>query len=330
MDAPVVDPTPNEAPGFHMLEDGPPTNRVIPLTGWFERNGFHPLMTAFMMFVVSFLLFQGLATVVAMIALIAEEGVPSPEELLLILETATGPLLLGNTIGQFLGMALPVLLWTALHTREKSAFLRLSGPDPALLGLSVLGLLALLPIIQWLGEINSFIPVPDFFVELEQAQMELIERILGSDIGLPSTVFALAITPAICEELLFRGYLQRQFERSFGIAGGIAATGILFGVYHFRLTQVIPLAVLGIFLGWLVWRTGSLWAPILVHFLNNAFAIAAASAAAANPEWGIEDIEHLHVPIPLVLSGFAVLAATVYLMNRRVAALAETPTEEVR
>ena len=165
---------------------------------------------------------------------------------------------------------------------------------------------------------------------MEEAQLELIQRILGSDIGLASTVFALAVTPAICEEILFRGYLQRQLERGFGIAGGIIATGLLFGLYHFRLSQAIPLAVLGIFLCWLAWRTGSLWVPILIHFLNNAVAIAAATAASANPDWGIEDIEQLHVPVGLVLAGAMVLAATIYLMNKRVESLAQPQTEGER
>jgi membrane protease YdiL (CAAX protease family) len=235
-----------------------------------------------------------------------------------MLESATGALLIGNTVGQYLGMAIPVLLWTRLHTSESAAFLRLEKPDMPLLGLSILALAGLFPVIQWLGEINASLPLPDVLVELEAAQLELIERILGSDISLGATVFALAITPALCEELLFRGYLQRQLERSLGIAGGIITIGVLFGLYHFRLSQALPLAALGIFLGWLAWRTGSLWVPIAIHFLNNGIAIAATSAAAANPEWGIDDIETLPVPWPFVLGGALVLAGAVFLMNRRV------------
>ena len=86
-------------------------------------------------------------------------------------------------------------------------------------------LAGLLPVIQWLGEFNASLPLPEFLRSLEDAQLKLIEKILSSDIWIGSTVFALAITPALCEELLFRGYLQRQFERSFGIFGGIVATG---------------------------------------------------------------------------------------------------------
>jgi membrane protease YdiL (CAAX protease family) len=171
-------------------------------------------------------------------------------------------------------------------------------------------------------------PLPDFLRELEDAQMALIENILASDISVWASIFALAVTPAICEELLFRGYLQRQLERSFGVAGGIIVTGVLFGLYHFRLTQAIPLAVLGIFLGWLVWRTGSLWIPILVHFCNNAFAVAASALAAANPEWGIEDVDNIHVPPSLIVGGALVVIAVIILMNRRVSLLADLQNGE--
>jgi membrane protease YdiL (CAAX protease family) len=302
-----------------VLEDGPPVVRSIPLTGWLERQGFHPIMSAFLMFVLSFVLFQGLASLIAIAFLIMDQGLPEQAELLEVLETATGPLLMGNTIGQFVGMAIPVLLWSRLHTRDSAALLRISHPDMGLTALSVLALVALLPAIQWLGQINASLPIPEFFVELERAQLELIETILKSDIALWSVVFALAVTPAICEELLFRGYLQRQLERALGVTGGIVATGLLFGLYHFRLSQALPLAVLGIFLGWLVWRTGSLWVPILIHFLNNALAIVAANLAAANPEWGVEDLEHIPVPWPALVGGTLLFAGIVAVMNRRVA-----------
>jgi len=248
-----------------VLRDGAPAYATSRLTGWLERQGFHPVLSAFMLFFVTFLLFQGLATVIALAAIASTTGLPgSPDDLLGVLEEATGPLLIGNTAGQFLGMLIPVLLWTKLHTHQSGNFLRFKAPDPTLVILSIVGLVALFPVIQWLGQINQSLPLPQFLIDLERSQMELIDRILGGDISLPATVFALAITPAVCEEVLFRGYLQRQFERAMGASGGIIVTGILFGLYHFRLSQALPLAVLGIFLGYLVWRTGSIWVVVVV------------------------------------------------------------------
>jgi hypothetical protein len=305
-----------------VLEDGAPTYARARLTGWFERQEFHPVLSAFLLFIVSFLLFQGIATVVAIVMILGSEGVPDPDSILDVLEEATVPLLTGNTVGQFLGMALPVLLWTRLHTRDTGSFLRFRGVDPALVLLASIGLFGLLPCIQWLGQINETIPLPQFLVELERSQMELIERILGGEVSIGAMVFALAVTPAICEEILFRGYLQRQFERSFGVAGGILVSGVLFGLYHFRLSQAVPLIILGVYLGYLVWRTGSIWIVVVVHFLNNGFAIVANNYVAANPDLGVEDIDAMSVPWSLVVSGAVVLALVIWFMNKRVQVLA--------
>lgn len=301
-----------------LLKDGAPAYAKSRMTGWLERQEFHPMLSAFLLFVVSFLLFQGLASLIAVVMVLTTEGFETPESVLDVLEHATVPLLTGNTLGQFLGMALPVFLWTRLHTRETGNFLRFKAPDAILLVLAVVGLVALLPGIQWLGQMNETVPLPRFLVELERAQIELIERILGGDIGLGATVFALAVTPAFCEEVLFRGYLQRQFERAAGVAGGIVLTGLLFGLYHFRLSQAVPLAVLGIFLGYVVWRTGSIWVPIVIHFVNNAFAIAANSYVASNPDIGIADIDAMRVPFTVLAGGTAIFIIVIMLMNKRV------------
>lgn len=310
-----------------VVRDGAPTFAASTLTGWLERQQFHPILSGFLLFVVTFVLFQGLATVIAVAMVASTTGFARPEDLLSALKDATGPLLVGNTVGQFFGMAIPVLLWTKLHTRQTANFLRFKAPDPGLVVLSIIGLIAVFPVIQWLGQVNQTLPLPKFLVDLERSQMELIERILSGDVSLPATIFALAVTPAICEEMLFRGYLQRQFERSLGAAGGIVVTGILFGLYHFRLSQAIPLAMLGIYLGFLVWRTGSIWVVVIIHLLNNGFAIAANSYVAANPDLGIKDIDAMTVPWPLVVGGALILAGVVTLMNKRVEEMADPQKE---
>lgn len=304
-----------------VLEDGPPIYHRAKLTGWLERQGFHPVLTAFLLFIVSFILFQGIASVIAIAIVLSDGGIGDVATILAQLEERIDALLIGNTVGQIFGMAVLVWLWTRLHTRETSAFLRVSRPDLAVVGFALFGLFGLLPVIQWLGELNQMLPLPDFLVQLEKSQTELIEQILSGGISIPTAVLALAITPALCEELLFRGYLQRQFERGFGPAGGIIVTGVVFGLYHFRLSQALPLAVLGIFLGYLVWKTGSLWVPIIIHFFNNAFAIVATNIATNNPELGLQDIEHIAVPWPVVITGAVIFAGSLYAINQRVSTI---------
>ena len=61
---------------FDTVDDGPPIVRKIPLSGWLERQGFHPLLSAFLMFVLTFILFQGIASVVALVIVVAQQGGP--------------------------------------------------------------------------------------------------------------------------------------------------------------------------------------------------------------------------------------------------------------
>ena len=81
-----------------------------------------------------------------------------------------------------------------------------------------------------------------------------------------------AMLPALCEETLFRGALQGVFERR-GPVPGVLLTGVLFGAFHLVPHTMLPAAFLGIVLGTLVVRTGSILAGVLAHFGNNFMAV---------------------------------------------------------
>lgn len=311
------------------LEDEWERSTPIPLNGWFERNTFPPLLMAFIGLVVAFLLFQIVLSPIALVVLLMLKGVPPTallEDLPALIEEQAATLLVANTIGQFLGLALPAYLLSRMHTSRPSSFLRLRGADLTFVLLAFGGLVALTPVIQWLGVINENLPLPDFVRSFEESQMELIERVLSVDTGILFNLAVLAITPAICEELLFRGYVQRQAERGLGIVGGVLFSGIVFGLYHLRLSQAIPLCVLGIYLAWLVWRTGSLWPAIIVHFANNAFAVAIGAYIARDPDLEMADLEQFEVPWYFLVLGLVLFGAVVVGIQRLARRLLEERT----
>jgi membrane protease YdiL (CAAX protease family) len=80
------------------------------------------------------------------------------------------------------------------------------------------------------------------------------------------------ITPAICEEIFFRGFIQRTFERTLGWKS-LILIGVLFGLFHFQPLGLIPLAMLGILFGYFFYRTKSLLPSMAAHFTNNFVAI---------------------------------------------------------
>ncbi len=96
---------------------------------------------------------------------------------------------------------------------------------------------------------------------------------LYSERGFLLTLIVLALTPAICEEFLFRGLILRGLESQSPPRQAIILTGLLFGIFHLNPNQIIPTTILGIIIGWLVWLTDSIWSGVLIHCLNNAIVV---------------------------------------------------------
>lgn len=90
--------------------------------------------------------------------------------------------------------------------------------------------------------------------------------------GLPplANVLLVAVLPAACEELVFRGYLYKKLIR-FGEVPYILLSGFFFGTFHGNLEQAFYAFVLGCWLAFLVCRTGSAVYGMLLHFLINFF-----------------------------------------------------------
>ncbi|NNE46999.1 MAG: CPBP family intramembrane metalloprotease [Rhodothermales bacterium] len=290
----------------------------IPLDGRLERAGFPPWLTAGLVLFMALILFQVVVAPIATFALLLMSDVGLDEMLdaiTTLVTDRTSLLLVANTIGQVLALAVPTLIIARLHSSRSADFLRLREADYRLVGLAVLGLAGLFPLVQWLGELNAAIPVPDIIREFERLMIEPIERMLSKPGALGFNIAMIALTPAICEEILFRGYVQRQVERTAGVLWGIAITGIVFGAYHLQITKIIPLSVLGIYLGYITWRSGSIIPAVIVHFANNAAAILIGTYAARSPDMTLEDLDSVQIPWYFLVAGFLFLAGSVHLMN---------------
>ena len=156
------------------ITDAWPWARHIPLVGWLERNGFHPLWTALLVFVLAFILFQ---VVIAPIVLgigiaidLAGSGAEEPPDMATILEelqTNASLMMTANTVGQWGGFALLAVAVSRLHTAAWTSFLRIRKLDPKALGLAGLGWAVLYPGVIWSGQLNEMIPLPQWLEELE-------------------------------------------------------------------------------------------------------------------------------------------------------------------
>lgn len=86
---------------------------------------------------------------------------------------------------------------------------------------------------------------------------------------LPWLLLTIAVTPAVCEELLFRGVMTRGLQPWVSPLRLCVIVGVLFGLFHADPLQVVPAAVIGVIFTWLALASGSLWPCIVVHLLFN-------------------------------------------------------------
>lgn len=141
------------------------------------------------------------------------------------------------------------------------------------------------PFINFVGELNSNMHLPEWLSgienwmkESEDKAAELTEAFLKVDTiyGLFFNVFMIAILPAIGEELLFRGVIQRIFTKmTKSNHWGIWISAILFSALHMQFYGFLPRMLLGVLFGYLLVWSGSMWLPIAAHFLNNGIAVVA-------------------------------------------------------
>ncbi|MBD5517758.1 MAG: CPBP family intramembrane metalloprotease [Lachnospiraceae bacterium] len=99
----------------------------------------------------------------------------------------------------------------------------------------------------------------------------VFEDIMSGNVLAVFSVIALA--PAVCEEMLFRGVIMHSLKAKYRVPSAIAITAALFGLYHMSLVKFIPTGLLGLLLCLVVWKTGSIYPAMLMHFINNAISV---------------------------------------------------------
>lgn len=85
--------------------------------------------------------------------------------------------------------------------------------------------------------------------------------------------FVIAIAPAVCEEMLFRGMIFHSMKARYRVSTAILAVAALFGIYHMSLVKFLPTGLLGLVICYVVYRTGSIFPGMLMHFINNAISV---------------------------------------------------------
>jgi membrane protease YdiL (CAAX protease family) len=146
------------------------------------------------------------------------------------------------------------------------------------------------PAINLLGHINSQLALPSWLSGLEQMMksMEesaavLTDSMLSTDsvLTMLANLLIIGSLPAVAEELTFRGVLQRLFQTSADTSLesakvphlAIWVTAIIFSAIHMQFYGFVPRMLMGALFGYMLVWTGSMWIPMLMHFVNNGIAV---------------------------------------------------------
>jgi sodium transport system permease protein len=214
---------------------------------------------------------------------------------------------------QLLLLGLPALLFVRLGPFEPRRALALRRPSGRSLLAALLIAAGGLPIGWLLGWLQSFV------FELPQELVSAFEGLLRADdpLRLAWLILLVAVTPAICEELVFRGVLLQGLSRRFPMWRSIAFSALIFGAFHLSSATVIrflPTAWIGLLLGYVVWHSRSIFPGMLMHFVNNATAVVLVSSPTLQ---GVVTGEGGRPQWPLLALAVLLLAAGIRLLPRR-------------
>jgi membrane protease YdiL (CAAX protease family) len=196
------------------------------------------------------------------------------------------------------------------------------GPKLKITGITLAVVLFSVPLVAYLLELNSNLPLgeemKEQFTEIEAQSERLYELLLFRNNGFQmwANLFFMALVPAVAEELFFRGALQRIFAGYFKNNHiGIIVSSALFTLIHLQPYKVIPMLVLALGLGYLYYLTNNLWYPILAHFLNNSLAVFADHwEKQGSLPTGLETVDQGNLALALI--SIAALTGLYYLLNK--------------
>ncbi|MCS7012606.1 MAG: CPBP family intramembrane metalloprotease [Chloroherpetonaceae bacterium] len=274
----------------------PPSSPVfLPYAGYFEREQFSPVLVSLAALFVLLFLYQ-IGGAIFTIALAGVESLTAPTG-------HEGAMRAAQVLSQIVFLAIPTLILVSLHTGRKPfsaismEFLAWRAtPSIHTLLYSSLAIMAMSPFLSYVGDLqlvimNDVLGWGDAIRPLYAQYKALLERLtlVRTPLEFIAVVGVVVLTPAICEELLFRGYVQRNFQRAMPSRRAVVVVGVLFGLYHLNPAQVIPLILLGVYLSYLRASSGSLLVPIVAHFANNFFSVLGLIAIRHKEQLGISD-----------------------------------------
>ncbi len=208
----------------------------------------------------------------------------------------------------FLTFTIPAIIFKMMSGKKVSRPVRSVAKLPKSTPLVII---ASISIILSTAFVNSMLVSAFGFSEFMQSATEPTGRMSAFEII--ATGIAMAVVPAICEEILFRGTVLSALL-PYGRSFAIISSALLFGLMHQNPAQLFYATMAGIVLGYVYTKTGSIWCGVLVHFFNNLVSVIQ-TAALANLSQPLA--EKLIVLIQLAAIGLGALSLIILIRLER-------------
>lgn len=235
-------------------------------------------------------------------------------------------LALNGLITVLLFAALPLALTQFSSIPWKSGLAMRGAPPVSFVAAAVLGV-SLWPFAYELVLLQSPDRVEEFvkLFEYLKAQFDAVPLIWK--------LITLALLPAACEELFFRGYLQSAFRAEMASWLAVGLSSILFGLFHVVVRDALfferfaPTCFLGLILGIVCLKTGSVWPGMLLHCVHNGLLLTVSGHTELLKSWGIGNGEEQHLPaVWLIGAGVLAIGALATLFMQRTKAVTAEKT----
>ncbi|MCQ2298151.1 MAG: CPBP family intramembrane metalloprotease [Bacteroidales bacterium] len=189
-------------------------------------------------------------------------------------------------LSQLVSFVLPPVLLAVIYRHDMRQLFQLDF-STGKWGLGLVGLVILvlaMPICDWVAQWNDgwhfgsgvWGKIESSLREMNNELSATTEKLLYADnVGrLVFNLVVVALIPAVCEELFFRGALQQLLSKWFRQPHvAVVVTAVVFGLAHGELFALMPRIVLGLLLGYLFFYGGSMVVNSMVHFMNNAMVV---------------------------------------------------------
>ncbi len=219
-------------------------------------------------------------------------------------------------------MLIPAILYLRFTGYSLKKVFRLNPISSGIFLFSIIIGLSLIPVLNYVESMIQLFTGPEWLTELQYEMAADIEKTLTITNAYEFIIIILGvvISAGVCEEIIFRGLIQQSIEKYFSVKGAVIATALFFAVFH--PIGMLTILILAFILGFMSWRSNSIYPSIIIHIMNNGYSLYALNNY---DDLDIDIMTGIQIPFYMFAVSLAVLIVGLWKFTR----LNERRTENV-